>query len=268
MEYIGIVGYGRMGRLLASFLEEKYEINIYDIRPVTPLTPRHKVYKDIGTMVENSEIIIVSTPIHTTPNVLEKIRDYIVERDISGKTVLDIASIKERFVDMLTRFPKDIGVCSIHPLFGPNTASIKGKKMILIPVREDWRSLRKIKAIFCELGAETIICEDPSLHDKAIAVTIIIPHIIALGYGELVDEMGPRLLEHYGGPSFEYLMKYTRKVYSEDKSLLYDLINNEVASEAISKFLDIIRDLRRKIGGRVEFECLVDKIRDALENGI
>jgi prephenate dehydrogenase len=103
------------------------------------------------------------------------------------------------------------------------------------------------------------------LHDKAIAVTIIMPHIIALGYGMLVDDMSLSLLESYGGPSFDYLIEYTKKVYSEDKSLLYDLINNHAANEVINRFLGIIKDLQRKIENRSEFDRLIDKINEALE---
>jgi|Deesub1362B_J571_1020462.scaffolds.fasta_scaffold00003_607 prephenate dehydrogenase len=263
MKSLGIVGYGRMGRLLASALKDRYHIHIYDIRPEVMCPRNYRLYEDLKTLVLDSDIIMVATPINTTPEALTQIRDYFNELKCGKKIVFDIASIKSGIIDILTTFPRDIGVCSIHPLFGPDVPKIDGEKIIIIPVRNDLKTLYIIEHIFTELGVKTIRCDDPLVHDKAIAVTIILPYIIAIGYGLVANKFGIEVLEDFGGPSFKYLMNYSRRIYSDNPSLIYDLIMNNKSKNIFNEFIETVIDIL-ELSDRRDFRLLIEKVASSI----
>ena len=70
MNTVGIIGYGRFGKVLATILQKGFSINIYDVKPSNSLDNISFVTLD---EVLNERVIFIAVPIHNFENLLKKI---------------------------------------------------------------------------------------------------------------------------------------------------------------------------------------------------
>jgi prephenate dehydrogenase/chorismate mutase len=256
---IGIVGYGKMGSLFSRIFSRYHMVGVYDVRDVE-LGCDCLLYRDLGSLVRDMDVIMVATPLDNISSVLKMIRDIVVQEDIGGKLIFDIATIKRGVVNVLLSFPENIRVCSIHPLFGGNISTTFGRKIVLVPIRDDG-GCRDLIDILSPYGFNFFI-SDYMTHDRMISCTIGLPYFIALVYGRLILDLGLGNVEPFGGTSYEIFRNYVESILLSDKpdfiaSLLCDdevrlaLIRylnyavdilNDVSIESMSRLLDELRD--------------------------
>jgi prephenate dehydrogenase/chorismate mutase len=233
---IGIVGFGKMGRLFARLFSRYNEIGIYDIKK-TLGEGRYNVYSSLRELVRDVEYILVSTPLSETPNVVSRIRKIILSEKLMDKKVFDIATIKERVVKELEKFPRYTAVCSIHPLFGGNVVWTKNKRIVIVPIRgreEDCRYFIEILKPF----EFNIVYASQEEHDVAIAYTIGLPYYIGLAYGETILNMDREKLSGFGGTSYSIFSSYISDIVFNDKpEFIETLLSNAFTKEAIEDFI-------------------------------
>ncbi len=191
---IGIVGLGLIGGSIAKAIKEftTHKIYGYDINESTTLAATLVNAID-GTLNENTlptcDIVIVSLYPEAT-------LDYVksnAENFKKGGIVIDCTGVKRSICNALNPVADKNGFIFIggHPMAGTqfwgfdySRASLfKGASMILTPHNvNDIAVLDTVKKFFCSLGFSEVTFTTPEEHDKIIAYTSQLAHIVSNAY--------------------------------------------------------------------------------------
>ena len=221
---VAIVGTGLIGGSLALSIKKKR------IASEVVGVSRHKkslaAAKRIGAIdngslnlriIKDADLIILATPVNVILNLAAKISK------IAGTDAIitDVGSTKQEIVAKLESiFPNFVGS---HPLAGSEKRSISnadsemfiGSVCILTPTRKTKRPvLKRIKGFWNLLGATTIDLS-PENHDKILAFTSHLPHILAFS-----------LIESVPHPYFKFAsggLKDTTRIAASDSQLWADI---------------------------------------------
>jgi len=242
-------GYGRMGRWFAKFLAKfNHSVKITGRR----IGPLKKASKELGfpivkprTVCEWADCAILSVP----PKLVESIAteyDRLLRKDC---LLVDISSVKSHLIDFLRSSKRP--VLSIHPFFGPETESIKGRSVaVIFPPKPDRRS-RELLKCFRAAGADIVYCT-PQMHDRVISYTLALPHLLAVLYGSLLVNSGiePRTLEKLGGTSYRILSSLAKSASSESPEVyasiqLVDLSYGKILGRATETLKKVRRELSK-----------------------
>jgi prephenate dehydrogenase len=198
---IGLIGYGRFGRLTVQ--------NLVPDCPVVVYTRNQDKGEDIaqagGRLVSLEEacaqpIVILCVPISAMQTTLKQIAP-LVRADA---LLMDVCSVKVYPVQwMKEQLPQSVQILATHPMFGPDSAakSLAGHKMVMCPVRIQPQRYTEIK-LWLRKKRLTIIETTPDDHDQKIAVSLALTHFIGRGlarFGALpldIDTEGYKRLLH------------------------------------------------------------------------
>jgi prephenate dehydrogenase len=192
---IGLIGYGRFGKLAANILSKRARVVVADRARPRLLHARRNVRA--GTIAEaaSQEIVLLSVPVSVMQPVLRQIRKHLRP----GALVIDVCAVKEKPTFwMRTMLPRSVEILGSHPLFGPDSckASLKGHTVVLCPVRVGRQRLARISRVLKQEGARTLVMH-PDRHDRMIAETIYLTQYV----GRLV---GLARLKRWEGVTVHY----------------------------------------------------------------
>jgi len=232
---IGIIGFGRFGRLVRRYLKEDFNVYVYD-----------KFYKKDMNCVSLEEIcrkdiIIISVPVSSFEEVLIEIKDCMKKDAI----LIDVCAVKEYTCKLMEKYmPHCVEILGTHPLFGPDSAkkSLKGKKIVLSPVRIKEDTLCSIKDYLSKKGL-FLIELSPEEHDRQISRSLVLTHFIGRAMIEMeltfqeVDTLG-----------YERLLKILSTVQNDTWELFCDMNKyNKYSGMVRRAFMDSLK----KIDGHV-----------------
>jgi prephenate dehydrogenase len=213
---IGIIGFGRFGKLAAMYLSEDFDILVFsrtDRKDEIALTGARAASL---SSVCRQKFVILCVPISALKNVLNEIGP-LLKKDA---VVVDVCSVKVypcRW--MKTLLPDSVSILATHPMFGPDSAadSLEGRKIFLSPVRMDKIIHQKIKTYLASKKL-TIMESTPEDHDEQIAVSLALTHFI----GRTLSEFGAR---HLGMDTEGYkrLLHILEVVEHDTWQLFYDM---------------------------------------------
>ncbi len=201
---IGLIGYGRFGRLTVRHMSPEFKVVVY-----TRAADKDADINDAGASLVSLEeacaqrIVILSVPISAMPATLERIAPLLAPKTI----VADVCSVKEKPAQwMQSLLPEHVEILATHPMFGPDSAakSPAGHKIVLCPVRIAAHRYQRIKQWLAEKQM-VVIETTPTLHDQKIAVTLSLTHFIGRGLAKFgappidIDTEGYRRLLHILG---------------------------------------------------------------------
>ena len=181
---VGLIGFGRLGRLLTRYFARDARIFVYDS------APRPREVRALGavpaTLAEacRQDVVVLCVPMAAFEGLVRRIRG-LVRRDA---LVIDTCSVKEHPVRVMKRLlPKTVSILATHPNFGPDSAaeSLKGRKLVVCRVRVSdacWRRLRRA----LEKKGLDIALMSPRDHDRRMASSLVLTHFIGrslIGYG-------------------------------------------------------------------------------------
>jgi prephenate dehydrogenase len=231
---IGIVGFGRFGRLMASYLARDFDVGVWnrtdksgDVRAVgaRPCTLEE---------VSGQKIVVVSVPISRMEETLARVGPLLSP----GALVVDVCSVKihpVRWMEAL--LPQEVSILGTHPMFGPDSAaaSLEGRKIVLCPVRLAERRLAAIRRYLKARGL-AVIETTPEDHDRQIAVSLSLTHFIGRSLAEFgaedlaIDTEGYRRL------------LYTLEVVTHDTWQLFEDMHryNPFARDARTAFIEAL----------------------------
>lgn len=187
---IGLIGYGRFGRLTVRNLAANFTVVVH--------TRDKGKADDIATaggrLVSleaacRRKIVILCVPISAIRATLKQIAPLLA----AGTTVVDVCSVKTYPAQwMHALLPSRVEILATHPMFGPDSAggSLAGHKMVLCPERIDSRRYLKIRSWLEDQGL-CLIETSPDQHDREIAVSLAMTHFI----GRALAEFGALPLE-------------------------------------------------------------------------
>jgi len=225
---IGIIGgTGGMGRFFKKFYTDSgHRVLIAGRR--TELT--------FGEVARKSDVVILSTPLDAAVKICKEIGPMMSAHQL----LADFCSLKEKICQSMTTHSK-AQVIGLHPMFGPNTKSIKGQNMIICPARgSDW--IEWVEESFKEGGA-FVTRLSPAEHDKYSAIVQALIHMLSICLGRTLQKMDltPKKLEPFSTPIFRLNMDLTGRLFAQDLALFSSLISkNEHARLVIDTFSDML----------------------------
>ena len=175
---VGIIGFGRFGKLVARILKSKLE----DVHILVFARKRKKLGTNRGIEfasldeVCNSDVIIPCVPISSFEEVIKSICGKIKP----GALLIDVCSVKVHPVEVMIKYiPANVEILATHPAFGPDSAKrgLKGLGIVLHKVRISPAKFTKIKQGCQDIGLEVIEIS-PKEHDELMAFSLAYTHLI------------------------------------------------------------------------------------------
>lgn len=177
---VGIIGYGRFGRLWADLLAPHHRVRITD----AVVIPSEQ-YLPLTELCAYARVIFLCVPI----NQVERVVDDIAPQLQPGTAVFDTCSVKVHPANVLTNTlgdRADLTLVATHPMFGPDSAArgVQGLPMVVWRLSGDTQVYADWTAFLRALGIRTVEME-PAEHDRLAAYSQGITHYI----GRVLDRL-------------------------------------------------------------------------------
>ncbi len=240
---IGIIGFGRFGRLAAGCLARDFKVYVACGRDAQRMRieAAGALASDLDSVCRQ-KILILCVPISAMQMVLADV----APRIPPGTLVVDVCSVKQLPVQWMRRIlPEHARILGTHPMFGPDSAEggLGGHKIVLCPVRIPGRQYKKIKDYLGARGLK-VIEADPGRHDREIAVSLALTHYI----GRALDAFGacPMPIDTEG---YKRLLNILGVVTNDTWQLFYDMHRyNPYAADQRRAFRRAMEKIERKLG--------------------
>ncbi len=149
---------------------------------------------DLQAAVTGSDLIIIATPVATTIPKVREIKNALK----SGAIVIDVASVKGKLVRELDQvIGQSVCYVGTHPMAGSEIKGVSGAKsglfngatcIITATERTDQQALKVVREFWQKLGAK-IVDLSPEEHDRLVAYTSHLPHLVAASLVNTLAEL-------------------------------------------------------------------------------
>ena len=260
-DQITIIGGGLIGVSLAKIARKNKLVNrikFYDNskfvrKRLKGLKIADEVCENIQDAVKNSDMTVLAIPVGSMGEVSSSISGYLKKGSIiteTGSTKLSVIK------DIKPNIPKNVWFIPSHPLAGTENSGpdagfselFKDKYWILLPDHEVPPSIaNKLKDFFASCGAITETMQ-PDYHDKILAITSHLPHLIAytiVGTATDLEEQTKHDVVRFSATGFR---DFTR-IAASDPIMWRDVFlnNREAVLEMLQRFNEDLSYLQRAI---------------------
>jgi len=256
-----IIGCGLIGSSLARAIK-KYNLsekivssnrsnivnkNVLDLKIVDDSS------SDTQKMVNDSDLIIIATPLSSYENVILKIKNSLK----NGMILTDVGSVKERVISLVEKaIPKDVSWIPSHPIAGTEESGpeagfselFKNRWCILTPSKKaKGKDIDTLKSFWKKIGSKVDIM-DAKQHDYILSITSHIPHLVAYNIVNttinIQEEKQSAIIKYSAGG----LRDFTRIAASNPIMWRDIFIQNKTnTSKEIEKFIANLEDLKNAI---------------------
>ena len=256
-----IIGCGLIGSSLARAIkkhnlsEKIVSSNRSDIvnKKVLELKIVDDSSSDTQKMVNDSDLIIIATPLSSYENVILKIKNSLK----NGMILTDVGSVKEKVIGLVEKAgPKDVSWISSHPIAGTEESGpeagfselFKNRWCILTPSKKaKEKDINTLKSFWKKIGSKVDIM-DAKQHDYILSITSHIPHLVAYNIVttsiNIQDEKQSAIVKYSAGG----LRDFTRIAASNPIMWRDIFIQNKTnTSKEIEKFIANLEDLKNAI---------------------
>jgi prephenate dehydrogenase len=256
---IGIVGLGLMGGAIAMALRKRCGVTCNNLlacdseaEPLMAAEQTGLIARGWKSGEDAAEMLAVCDVVFLCLNPSTLIR-FIAKWECSfkpGALVTDIAGIKGSIAAAAEKFRADVDFIPGHPMAGAEKGgfanaglcSFQGKNYILTPLaRNKPENLAFLKSLIHRMGFDRITEVSPAEHDRKIAFTSQLCHVIAAA---LIDCEQDTAITRFGGGSFEDLTRIAMlnspmctELFIENKQALLERI------EQFEGSLDLLKEL-------------------------
>ena len=256
-----IIGCGLIGSSLARAIkkhnlsEKIVSSNRSDIvnKKVLELKIVDNSSSDTQKMVNDSDLIIIATPLSSYENVILKIKNSLK----NGMILTDVGSVKERVIGLVEKaVPKDVSWISSHPIAGTEESGpeagfselFKNRWCILTPSKKaKEKDINTLKSFWKKIGSKVDIM-DAKQHDYILSITSHIPHLVAYNIVNtsinIQEEKQSAIVKYSAGG----LRDFTR-IAASNPIMWRDIFiqNKKNTSKEIEKFIANLEDLKNAI---------------------
>lgn len=237
----GLIGFGRIGRLLAKHFARDAKIHVYD--PKLDARAVRALGAVPATLAEAcaQDVVVLCVPIGSFEALTRRIKGLVRP----GALVVDVCSVKESPVRAMKRhLPRSVSLLATHPNFGPDSAadSLKGRKIVLCRVRMKDADYRRAKHALERKGLD-VVEMSPREHDRRMASSLVLTHFIGrslIAYGAKttgVDTEG-----------YKRLLRILETVQNDSWELFEDMNHfNAYAAPMRRRFLNAMRKTDRRV---------------------
>ena len=173
---VGIIGFGRLGKLITKYLAKDFDVFVYDKNLDTKSVKEFNATSASLKEACSSKIVIPSVPISEFEGCLLEMVPFLNENTL----VIDVCSVKCHPISAMERhLPDNVQILGTHPMFGPDSAakSLFGAKIVLCKVRIDDDKYQDIHT-YLESHGLKVIEATAKKHDKDISSSLY-SHILS-----------------------------------------------------------------------------------------
>jgi chorismate mutase/prephenate dehydrogenase len=253
-----IGGRGNMGRWLVRFLSAQgFAVEVAD--PAGPVEGFPYV-PDWRAATLDHEIIAIAAPMPASNEILLELA-----KSPPRGLVFDVGSLKSPLRAGLHAL-RDAGarVCSVHPMFGPDTELLSGRHVIFVDLGVA-DATAEARSLFAPTMA-TLVDMDLESHDRLIAYVLGLSHALNIAFFTALADSGeaaPRLA-HLSSTTFDAQLQVASKVAAESPDLYFEIqFLNDYGTESLAALLYAVERLRSVVrAGDLEgFRGLMDRGR-------
>ncbi|WP_376690590.1 prephenate dehydrogenase/arogenate dehydrogenase family protein [Wenzhouxiangella sp. EGI_FJ10409] len=210
-------GAGRMGRWLAAFLDgQGFDVLIADPATAADGETRFKDWREAPTDVA---VIAIAAPLAITAEVLTALAG-----DRVDALVFDVGSLKSPLEAALrSAAGAGLQVCSIHPMFGPDTQLLSEKHVLLMDVGNQ-AAVEAARALFADTLAELVVL-DLEEHDRLMAPILGLSHALSIVFFTALADSGvpAERLAKLSSTTFDRQLAIARAVAGENPDLYFEI---------------------------------------------
>jgi prephenate dehydrogenase len=238
---IGIIGFGRFGRLASHYLAQDFDVFVYNRADKSAEIKLTGARSGSLETVCRQDIVIPCVPISIFRNFLKEIAPLIKP----GALVVDVCSVKEYPIRWMKEIlPAGVSILATHPMFGPDSASdsLAKRKICLCKVRISETQYRDIKN-YLEAKGLVVIEATAEEHDKQIATSLALTHLI----GRTLSKYGARRLD-IDTEGYKRLLHILGVVERDTWQLFLDMHRyNPYARKKRIEFMEIMKDIHARL---------------------
>ena len=279
---ITIIGLGLIGSSILHALNvkfyKKFNISVYDTNSnhrkiIKKMNIANIVCSKINKAVENADLIILAVPVGSMGHVAKQIKPFLKKGTIitdTGSTKLSVVRDIESFI------PSGVFFIPSHPLAGTEHSGpesgfaslFENRYWIIVSNKEDKNAI-KLQSLFEKFGAN-VEYMDAEYHDKILAITSHLPHLIAYTIVGTANDLEIDLKNDVIRFSATGFRDFTR-LASSDPTMWRDVFinNSEAVLEMLQRFnedIGLLQKLIRKKNSKELYEFFVTtkKIRSKI----
>jgi len=212
-----------------------------------------EVTSDYATAVKNADLIVIASPISTNESIAKAIAPHLK----AGAIITDVGSVKQAVIAAIApHLPAGVHFVPAHPLAGTEHSGpesgfaelFQGRWCILTPLpNTDSAALEKVTMFWRKAGSN-IETMQPDHHDKVLAITSHLPHLIAFTIVGTADDLAEDLKQEVIQYSASGFRDFTR-IAASDPVMWRDIFmnNREAVLEVLQRFTEDLTALQRAI---------------------
>ena len=212
-ESVGIVGCGRLGRLLAELLKRDFTVRVYDRDP-------QRISGDAGATTlagaAGADAVMLAVPVRELPGVLAAVTPHLRP----GAVVLETGAVKVLPARLLRRLPAGVAALPLHPLFGPSSLGERpaGQTMVLCPILRTPPAVARFWESYWTGRGFRVVRTSPSAPDGVMARTLVLTQWLGRACAGLAAGEPP-----FAAPSWEHLRALMDTAAGDDWVTFADL---------------------------------------------
>jgi len=223
-------------------------------------------FADAAEAIPGADLVVVGTPV----GAIEAVGQAIGPHLSAGAIVTDVGSVKLGVIrDLMPFIPDGVHFVPGHPIAGTEFSGpesgladlFKGRWHVLTPLPGgDEHATAKVADLWTRVGAQVEIM-DAGHHDKVLAITSHLPHLIAYTIVGTASDLEEHLAQEVIKFSASGFRDFTR-IAASDPVMWRDIFlnNREAVLEVIQRFTEDLTALQRAIRWG-EGEVLEDRFR-------
>jgi len=239
---IGIIGFGRFGKLASHYLAKDFDVFVHTRADITSEINQTGARAESLEAVCRQDIVIPCVPISIFKDFLKSIAPLIKPDAL----IIDVCSVKEYPIRWMRKIlPDTVSILATHPMFGPDSAanSLEGRKICLCKVKLEEKQYRKIRKYLFSKGL-VVIEATAKEHDEQIATSLALTHLI----GRTLSESGAAQLD-IDTEGYKRLLHILEVVERDTWQLFTDMHHyNSHARKKRIEFMEVMQDISARLG--------------------
>ena len=258
---IAILGIGLIGSSLARAVKKHNlakEIVLFDgnpehVKEAMDLGLADHAYGTAGQAVENADLVIFAVPIGANEEVGSSVSKHLKP----GAIVTDVGSVKQAVIrDLGPHIPQGVHLVPAHPIAGTEKSGpsagfaelFQGRWCVITPPPgTDDAATYKLAAFWKALGSDVEMM-DANHHDRVLAITSHLPHLIAYTIVGTATDLEGTLQQEVIKFSASGFRDFTR-IAASDPVMWRDVFlnNREAVLDVLQRFTEDLTALQRAI---------------------
>ena len=212
-----------------------------------------EVADDLNNAVRNADLIVLGVPVGAMENIIKECSSSIKQ----GAILTDVGSIKKSIIDsIIPLLPKGVEFVPGHPIAGTEKSGpeagfenlFKGHWCILTPTKDTKKdSINKVSYLWKKAGMSVTLM-DAEYHDRVLAITSHIPHLVAYSIvgtvAELEDHLKTEVIKYSAGGFRDFT-----RIAASDPIMWRDVFlnNGDAVLEMLGRFIEDLTALQKSI---------------------